>query len=129
MQITHEELMKFCAQMAEKDVELARMRWEQEARKTPLVQGAQQAVGDSCITLSLDRVCAIFKELKGNQKYVTFLFFVLQKMMPQGMPIEVAQRINEVASLEGIPMNISAAGDVNVQGNYTDVHGNGNVKI
>ena len=50
-------------------------------------------------------------------------------MMPQGMPPEVAQRINEVASLEGIPMNISAAGDVNVQGNYTDVHGNGIVNI
>ena len=129
MQITHEELMKFCAQMAEKDVELARMRWEQEARKTPLVQGAQQAVGDSCITLSMDKVCAMFKELRGNQNHVSFLFFVLQKMMPQGMPPEVAQRINEVASLEGIPMNISAAGDVNVQGNYTDVHGNGIVNI
>ena len=127
--ITLEELMKLQQSLSQKDIEIALLNREvEELRNKEGSPGDAHADGNF-ITLNLDNVCKVLSELKGRPDLVAFLYFVLQKMMPEGMPVLALQRMLAAASLENAPANIVAAGDVNVHGTYNNVHGNDNVNF
>ena len=129
MQLSTDEFMKLQGTMTDKDIEIALLRKELEQLRSKMASAGDVAVGTSNITLHMDNVCKVLGELKGNVKLVSFLFLAIQKMMPEGIPMGVMKRMVEAASLEGFPVSIVAAGDLNVLGTYNNVHGNDNVAM
>lgn len=127
--IAIEELMKLQQSLSQKDIEMALLRKELEELRNK-VGAAGEVTGDrNFLTFKLDNICKVFEELKGNADHVAFLFFVLLRMMPEGMPPAVVQRFMAAASLGSLPVNLMAKGDINIDGNYNNIHGNDNVNL
>lgn len=121
------ELMKLAearkaAECEQLRAEVKHLRSLSEVKEEPNSEGRK-------LVLDLDRVCQVFKDLKGDVKLSSFLSLALQKMMPEGMPMHALKRITDAASLESFPMSLNALGDINVKGDYNDIHDNSNVAI
>lgn len=102
--------------------EVKRLQSLSEGKKEPSSDGKK-------LVLDLERVYQVFKDLKGDVKLISFLSLALQKMMPEGMPMHALKCITDAASLESFPMSLNALGDINVKGDYNDIHDNSNVAI
>ena len=129
MQITisTEEYIKLQESASAKEVELAMAHRELERRH--MQEGGEAPADSMCISLKWENVCRVLGELKGNPSLVSFLCLSLLKMMPEGTPSQTVNRMLAAASLESMPLNITAAGDMNVLGTYNNVSGNTNVNF
>ena len=127
MQITPEEFMKLCAPISEKDAEIATLRKELEQFRGRAGEVVEMQADANFITLKIENVCQVLNELKGNPNHVSLLLVGLLKMMPQDISMAVVQRMRAAASLESIPLNLIASGDLNVQGVLNIIKENNNV--
>lgn len=127
--ISVDELMKLQQATSEKEAELAMLRRELEWYRAQGQAGGEAPADPKRINLTMDNVCKVLGELKGNPSLVAFLFLSLMKMMPEGVPPQTMQRMMAAASLEGLPLNITTTGDMNVLGTYNNVTGNANVSF
>lgn len=129
LSITIEELMKLQESLSQKDIEIALLRKELEELRNKVGAAGEVTDDSNFLTFKLDNICKVFEELKGNANHVAFLFFVLLRMMPEGMSPAVVQRLMAAASLGSLPINLMAKGDINIDGNYNNIHGNDNVNL
>lgn len=129
MQITPEEFMKLCAPMSEKDMEIVTLRKELEQFRVQTGGTCEMKDDANFITLKIENVCKVLSELKGSPNLVSFLFLGLLKMMPKDISSAVVQRILASASLESIPLNLTALGDIRIDGNYNNIHDNDSVNL
>ncbi len=124
-----EELMKLQQSVSAKDIEIALLRKELEQLRIQIGDGGNAQTEPDFITLKLENVCKMFNELKGSPNLVSFLFLCLLKMLPKDTSMGTLQRLLSVASLENIPLNLTAAGDMNVQGTLNIIKENNNVNF
>ena len=127
MQITPEEFMKLCAPISERDAEIATLRKELELFRGRAGEVVEMQADANFITLKTEKICQVLNELKGNPTYVGILFVGLLKMMSKDISMAVVQRMLASASLECIPLNLIASGDLNVQGVLNIIKENNNV--
>ena len=129
MQLSDNEFLNVCRFFSEQAVELALLRRDMEAKGFQPAQGAPQGDGGR-ICLDMEAVCNTFRQLKGNPELASFLFFALFRMSGNSIPTDMMKRIAEAASLETLPVSLSAGGDMNVNlngGNFNNIHDNNNV--
>ena len=131
MQITTsiEELMQLQQSVSAKDIEIAVLRKELEQLRMQTGDGGNVQTDTNFLSIKLENVCKVLHELKGSPNLVSFFFLCLLKMMPEGMPVCAVQRMLAAASLETLPLNLTAKGDIRIEGNYNDVKGNGSVNF
>lgn len=127
--ISVEELMKLQQASSEKDAQIAMLQKELEARRAQTGAGSDVKDAPQYISFKLENVCKLLNELKGSPHHVSFLYFCLMKMMPEGMSTSAVQRMLTAASVESLPLNITTTGDMNVTGTYNNVSGNTNVNF
>lgn len=127
--LTLEELMKLQQSLSQKDIEIALLKKEVEELRNKVGTPENAPTDGQFITLNLDNVCKLIEGLKGNPLLVGFLCYFLQKMMPEGMPGYALQRIDAVASLESLPFNMTASGDILIEGDYKHIHDNNKVNL
>jgi len=130
MQLSPDEFMKLQGSISDKDIELAMLRKEVEHLRCQAIAEGNAQTDSKFITLPMENVCRVLRDLKGSPNLVSFLFLALQKMMPaDGVSAGAVQRMLAAASLESTPLGISAQGDIRVEGNYNHLHDNDNVNL
>ena len=98
-----EELMKLQQSVSAKDIEIALLRKELEQLRMQVGDGGNAQTDANFLCLKLENVCKVFDGLKGSPNLTSFLFLILHKMMPEGMPACAVQRMLAAASLETFP--------------------------
>ena len=127
--LTLEELMKLQQSLSQKDIEIALLKKEVEELRNKVGTPENAPTDGQFITIKLDNVCKFFEGLRGSLGHVSFLAFALQKMMPEGMPVLASKRMLAVASLESLPINLMASGDIRIDGNFNHIHDNDSVNL
>ena len=127
--LTLEELMKLQQSLSQKDIEIALLKKEVEELRNKVGTPENAPTDGQFITLNLDNVCKVIEKMRGKPGWVSFLYLALQKMMPDGMPVLASQRMQAAASLESLPINLMASGDIRIDGNYNNIHDNDSVNL
>ena len=117
MQLSTDEFMKLHGSMTEKDIEIALLKKQVEELRNKVGAAGNAPEDGKFITFNVDHVCEVLEGLRGKPGWVSFLYLALQKMMPEGMPVLASQRIQAAASLESLPINLMANGDIRIDGN------------
>lgn len=127
--LTLEELMKLQQSLSQKDIEIALLKREVEELRNKVGAAGNAPADGKFITFNVDHVCEVLEGLRGKPGWVSFLYLALQKMMPDGMPVLASQRMQAAASLESLPINLMASGDIRIDGNYNNIHDNDSVNL
>lgn len=137
MQLSTDEFFNIQSQLSNKDIQIAELRREvdrltkenERLHQNALSPSAGMETDSQFITLKLDTVCKFLRNLRDGYQ-ISILFTALQKMMPADTSPEAIRQITDSVSLDKDPsVNISAAGDVNVAGDFNHVHHNKQVKF
>ena len=124
-----------------KDVEIAQLR-EQVARLTEerdlwqaraMQAGKPMAEGASArgrfIVISRQKLKALVDKIQ-DMKLLAFVAFVLQKVLPNEASADDCKVIADIMPLPHLPrLTLNADGDINVDGNWNDIHDNNEVNI
>ena len=127
--LTLEELMKLQQSLSQKDIEIALLKKEVEELRNKVGTSENAPTDGQFITLNLDNVCKVIEKMKGNPGWMFFFCYFLRQMMPEGMPVLASQRMQAAASLERLPINLMASGDIRIDGNYNNIHDNDSVNL
>ena len=127
--LTLEELMKLQQSLSQKDIEIALLKKEVEELRNKVGTPENAPTDGKFITFNVDHVCEVLEGLRGKPGWVSFLYLALLKMMPEGMPVLASQRMQAAASLESLPINLTAKGDIRIDGNFNHIHDNDSVNL
>lgn len=150
MDISTEELFQIhdgiSQQLSQKDAEIARLK-AQVAQLTDKVGRAEQErdfwrakaerkQGERLspeqhrfIIISIERLKALLVKIR-NVELLSFLLMILQKALPKDAPAEDHKEIAELVPVPELPsISLTAEGDIEVGGDWNDVHDNGVVNF
>lgn len=155
--ISTEEFMKLQQAAIAKEIEIAKLReqvaqreeerdqWMARALKAEDVLNTEEALNvemvmDSAtekeqsnsggvIVLSVELLKAILAKIH-NLHILAIIALVLQKALHRKASAEESRQIAEMVPLPNLPsINLTANGDIDVEGNWNDVHDNTNVNL
>ena len=155
--ISTEEFMKLQQGISAKDVEIAKLKeqvaqreeerdlWKDRALKAEEILKTEEALNvdmvmDSAtekdksesggvIVLSVELLMAILAKIH-NLHILAVLALILQKALHRKATAEESRQIADLVPLPELPpIHISAEGNVDVNGNWTDIHDNSNVNL
>lgn len=155
--ISTEEFMELQQGISAKDVEIAKLKdqvaqreeerdlWKARALKAEEILKTEEALNvdmviDSAtdkeksesggvIVLSVGLLKAVLAKIH-NLHILAILALILQKALHRKATAEESRQIADLVPLPELPpIHISAEGDVDVNGNWTDIHDNTNVKL
>jgi len=144
MEITTDEFFKLQQVMSAKDIEIARLK-EQVAQLTDerdqwmaraLDRDAEQAdaVVDKqhsgkFIVLSVELLKTVLSKIH-NLNILSVVALVLQKALHRDDNGKASSTIAELVPLPPLPtISLTANGDIDVEGNWNDIHNNDNVNL
>lgn len=91
--------------------------------------GKEQPSSGGVIVLSVELLKAILAKIH-NLHVLAVIALVLQKALHRKASAEESRRIAELVPLPNLPsINLTANGDIDVEGNWNDVHDNTNVNL
>ena len=144
MNISTDEFMSLQQGMSSKDVEIERLKakvaslederdlWKMRALQQAPPEAAQEVCaccGGNLIVISTQKLRALFQKLR-DAKLLSVLAFVLQKVLPSWASANDYMAIAELVPVPSPPgLTVTAEGDINVEGDWNDVHDNGKVVI
>lgn len=155
--ISTEEFMKLQQGISAKDVEIAKLKeqvaqreeerdlWKDRALKAEEILKTEEALNvdmvmDSAtekdksesggvIVLSVELLMAILAKIH-NLHILAVITLILQKALHRKATAEESRQIADLVPLPELPpIHISAEGNVDVNGNWTDIHDNSNVNL
>lgn len=155
--ISTEEFMKLQQAASAKEIEIAKLReqvaqreeerdqWMARALKAEDVLKTEEALNvemvmDSAtekeqsnsggvIVLSVELLKALLAKIH-NLHILAIIALVLQKALHRKASAEESRQIAEMVPLPNLPsINLTANGDIDVEGNWNDVHDNANVNL
>ena len=141
MNISPDEFMTLQGGMSAKDVRIAQLE-EQVAQLTKerdlwqsrAMQSGQPKVdgGPACsrlIVISLQKLKALVGKIH-DVKLLAFVAFFLQKVLPNEASADDCKAIADIIPLPHLPqLTLNADGDINVDGNWNDIHNNNEVNL
>lgn len=141
MNISPDEFMTLQGGMSAKDVRIAQLEeqvaqltkerdlWQARAMKSgkPLVDG-----GPACsrfIVISRQKLKALVDKIQ-DVKLLAFVGFFLQKVLSNEASADDCKAIADIIPLPHLPhLTLNADGDINVDGNWNDIHNNNEVNL
>lgn len=141
MNISPDEFMALQGGMSAKDVRIAQLEeqvaqltkerdlWRMRALKTgdPTVESV--SVCNRFIVISRQKLATLLTRIH-DVKQLAFIAFVLQKVLPNEASAEDSKAIADIIPLPHLPqLTLTADGDINVEGDWNDVHDNKNVNF
>ena len=141
MNISPDEFMSLQDGMSAKDVRIAQLEkqveqlteerdlWQARALKSgkPMVDGVP--VRSRFIIISRQKLKALVDRIQ-DVELLAFVAFLLQKVLPNDASAEDCKAIADIIPLPHLPrLTLNADGDINVGGNWNDIHDNGDVNI
>ena len=144
MDVTTDEFFSLQQGMSAKDVEIVRLK-EQVAQLTDerdmwmaraLQRDAEQADADvdkqhsgKFIVLSVELLKTVLSKIH-NLNILSVVALVLQKALHRDATAEESRSIVEIVPLPPLPtISLTANGDIDVKGNWNDIHNNYNVNL
>ena len=144
MEITPQEFMHLQSGISAKDVLIAKLQEELEQAKADRdmwKERAQAACADEgavcvdhhrsegVVVLSVELLKAILAKIH-NLHILAVIALVLQRALHRGASAEERCSIAELVPLPKLPsISLTANGDIDVEGDWNDIHDNGNVKF
>lgn len=141
MNISPDEFIALQGGMSAKDVRIAQLEeqvaqltkerdlWQSRALKSgkPMVDGV--SVRNRFIVISRQKLKA-FVDRFNDVKMLGFISFLLQKVLPNDASADDCKAIADIIPLPHLPqLTLNADGDINVDGNWNDIHDNKEVNI
>ncbi len=141
MNISPDEFMSLQDGMSAKDVRIAQLEkqveqlteerdlWQARALKSgkPMVDGVP--VRSRFIIISRQKLKALVDRIQ-DVELLAFVAFLLQKVLPNDASAEDCKAIADIIPLPHLPrLTLNADGDINVGGNWNDIHDNEKVNI
>lgn len=143
MNISADEFLTLQGGMSAKDVRIAQLekQVEQLTKERDLWQArALQSESDKSmmdgvtvhsrfIVISRQKLKALVDKIH-DVKLLAFVAFFLQKVLPNEASADDCKVIADIIPLPHLPrLTLNADGDINVGGNWNDIHDNGDVNI
>lgn len=141
MNISPDEFMVLQDGMSAKDVRIAQLE-EQVAQLTkerdlwqsrtlqsgkPMVDGV--SAHSRFIVISRQKLKSLLSRIH-DTKLLAFIAFILQKVLPDEASADDCKAIADMIPLPHLPhLTLTAEGDINVDGNWNDIHNNNKVNI
>ena len=121
-------MLKLKLEQARKDLQKAKKECKRLQQKISCMEEkVPSGMGDEYVLISITKLRKFLGGIK-NVGLVSFVVYVLQKILPQNTDASVLKRITDAAPDQILTdIHITADGDVNVQGNLNMVHDNQNV--
>lgn len=154
--LSTQEFMELQQRMTDKDIEIVRLKeqiaqsksecdlWKTRAQnaesrlqadrngleeKVNAVQDGKKMGAGGVIVLSIERLKSIVVRIH-NLKILAVLALVLQKALHRGASAEESRQIAEMIPLPELPsIKLTAEGDIEVEGDWNDVHDNSHVQL
>ena len=141
MNISPNEFMTLQGGMSAKDVRIAQLEkqveqlteerdlWQARALKSgkPMVDGVP--VRSRFIIISRQKLKTLVDRIQ-DVNLLAFVAFLLQKVLPNDASAEDCKAIADIIPLPHLPrLTLNADGDINVGGNWNDIHDNNKVNI
>ncbi|MBP3789603.1 MAG: hypothetical protein J6I52_08285 [Prevotella sp.] len=150
MEITPQEFMNLQSGISAKDVLIAKLRdeleqtkadrdvWKERAQAACAAERAACAEEGACaeghrkegvVVLSVALLKSILAKIH-NLHILAVIALVLQRALHRGASAEERCSISELVPLPELPsISLTANGDIDVKGDWMDIHDNGNVKL
>ena len=143
MNISADEFLTLQGGMSAKDVRIAQLekQVEQLTKERDLWQArALQSESDKStmdgvtvhsrfIVISRQKLKALVDKIH-DVKLLAFVAFILQRALPNEASADDCKAIADIITLPHLPrLTLNADGDINVGGNWNDIHDNGDVNI
>lgn len=141
MNISPDEFMALQGGMSAKDVRIAQLEeqvaqlikerdlWQSRALQSgkSMVDGV--SVRSRFIVISRQKLKALVDKIQ-DVKLLAFVAFFLQKVLPNEASADDCKAISDIIPLPHLPqLTLNADGDINVEGNWNDVHDNKDVNF
>ena len=141
MNISPNEFMTLQGGMSAKDVRIAQLEkqveqlteerdlWQARALKSgkPMVDGVP--VRSRFIIISRQKLKTLVDRIQ-DVNLLAFVAFLLQKVLPNDASADDCKAIADIIPLPHLPrLTLNADGDINVGGNWNDIHDNNKVNI
>ncbi len=119
--------------IAQLERQVAQLKEERDFWKARALTGAEcaeaSASRSSLIVLSKEKLKGMLLKIQ-DVKLLSFLGIILQKSLPKGSSSEECKSIAEIVPMPTLPnISLSAEGDINVGGNWNDMHDNENINL
>ncbi len=93
------------------------------------VSGERKMGSGGVIVLSIELLKSVLAKIH-NLKILAVIGLVLQKTLHRGASAEESRQIAEMIPLPELPsIKLTAEGDIDVEGDWNDIHNNGNVQL
>lgn len=136
MNISTEEFMDLQGGMSAKDVRIAQLEgeverlkeerdmWQARALETDGTMKESVSFHNRFIVISRQKLRSVLEKIH-DVKLLGFLELMMQKCLRDNATAEECQAIAEVVPLPQPPcLSLTAEGDINVEGNWSDIHDN-----
>lgn len=141
MNISPDEFMTLQVGMSAKDVRIAQLEeqvaqltkerdlWQARAMESGKSMADGVSVRSQFIVISRQKLKALVDRIQ-DVKLLAFVAFLLQKVLPNDASAEDCKAIADIIPLPHLPrLTLNADGDINVGGNWNDIHDNEKVNI
>jgi uncharacterized coiled-coil protein SlyX len=127
--LTAEELE--IARLKEQVAQLTKERdyWQSRALKSGMSKVDGVSVRSRFIVISRQKLKALVDKIQ-DVKLLAFVSFFLQKVLPNEASADDCKAIADIIPLPHLPqLTLNAEGDINVEGDWNDVHDNKDVNF
>ena len=141
MNISTDEFLALQGGMSAKDVRIAQLEkqveqltkerdlWQARALQSDKSTMDGVTVHSRFIVISRQKLKALVDKIH-DVKLLAFVAFLLQKVLPNEASADDCKVIADIIPLPHLPrLTLNADGDINVGGNWNDIHDNGDVNI
>lgn len=141
MQFSTEEFMTLHDKLTAEELEIARLKeqvaqltkerdyWQSHALKSGMSKVDGVSVRSRFIVISRQKLKALVDKIQ-DVKLLAFVSFFLQKVLPNEASADDCKAIADIIPLPHLPqLTLNAEGDINVEGDWNDVHDNKDVNF
>jgi uncharacterized coiled-coil protein SlyX len=141
MQFSTEEFMTLHDKLTAEELEIARLKeqvaqltkerdyWQSRALKSGMSKVDGVSVRSRFIVISRQKLKALVDKIQ-DVKLLAFVSFFLQKVLPNEASADDCKAIADIIPLPHLPqLTLNAEGDINVEGDWNDVHDNKDVNF
>ena len=141
MNISPDEFMSLQGGMSAKDVEIARLKdqvvqltkerdqWQMRAMETGTKVPSRSTGRCRFIVIPVQKLKAVLSKIH-DFKLLGAIGLILQKSLPDNATAEECQAIAEIVPIPQLPnLTLTPEGDVNIEGDWNDVHDNETVNF
>ena len=141
MSFTLEEAMSLHDRLTPKELEIARLKeseaklikerdyWQARALEAEGKKDKERKSKGRFIVISAEKLKKVLSTIH-NVNILSLVFLVLHKSFPNDSSAEDTKQLCEIIPLPNLPrLTLTANGDINVNGNYNEVHDNEEVNF